>query len=85
MPADVFLTILLVLGFVVAACAVTAVVAWVIVLAFRAREARRGPGEGSEQSAVVADGLFELDGDGGLLDDPAGDDPRAMPPSGSPR
>lgn len=71
MPTHVFLAILVVLGFVVAACAVMAVVGWVLVAMLRAREARLGPREGRDQSVVVANGLFALDDDGGLLNDPA--------------
>ena len=67
MAPEVLLTILLVLGFIVAAAAIMAVLAWTLVACFRRREIKRGSGEHSEQSVVVADGLFELDRGSDLL------------------
>lgn len=61
MPESLLLAVLLVLGFLILAGAVTGVLGWLLVLAFRAREKRRGPRPGSEQSRTVANGLFELD------------------------
>lgn len=87
MPPEVLLTILVVLGLVLGAMAVTGVLAWVLVLVFRRRESRRGPSDGTEQSLVVADGLFELDGDAGgvrqseshaLMDDDRQSGPHAL-------
>lgn len=60
MPPEILLTIALVLGFIVAACAVMAVLAWVGVLVLRNLDRRSGRTEGREQSSVVAGGLFEL-------------------------
>lgn len=61
MPPEVLLTIVVVLGFVLAAMAVTGVLAWLLVLVFRARDARRSSTDGREQSMTVANRLFELD------------------------
>ncbi|WP_153505608.1 hypothetical protein [Cumulibacter manganitolerans] len=71
MPPEVLLTVALVLGFLIAAGAVMAVLAWALVACFRAREKKRGAGAGSEQSPVIADGVFALDEDGGLLGEDA--------------
>lgn len=65
MPDTVLLSILLVLGFIVLALAVMAVLGWLIVLAFRRREHKRGPRAEHSQSFTVANGLFEL----GEIDD----------------
>ena len=67
MPSHVLFAILIVLGFVVAACAVMAVLAWGLVAYFRAREKKHGVSIGSDQSPVIADGLFTMDTDAGLL------------------
>lgn len=72
MSPEVLLAVLVVLGLILAACAVTAIVAWVIVLALRAREARLGESAGRQQSMVIADGVFELDADHSLLPDDPG-------------
>jgi len=76
METGLLLTILLVAGFIVAASAIMAVLAWGLVVYFRAREKRQGSGAGSEQSAVIADGVFELAGEHELFgaedDDPQG-------------
>lgn len=62
MPVEAWLTVALVLGFLVAACAVMAVLAWAGVGVLRYLDRRRGPRSEHEQSARVADGLFELSG-----------------------
>lgn len=67
MPTEIWLTIALVLGFIVAAGAIMAVLAWAGVIAFRRMDRRRGLSEGGEQSLSVANGLFEL----GPIDDEA--------------
>lgn len=59
MPAELLLTIAIVLGLVVAASAVMAVLAWLGVAIFRARE-RRQPAGGTGQSPLVAGRIFEL-------------------------
>ncbi|GAB3311958.1 hypothetical protein EK0264_09895 [Epidermidibacterium keratini] len=60
MPNSVLLTVLLILGFLILAAGVMGILGWLLVLAFRAREKRRGPSPASEQSYTVANGLFEL-------------------------
>ena len=60
MPVEVWLTIALVLGFIIAAGAIMAVLAWAGVAVFRYVDRRRGPRDEHEQSIMVADGLFEL-------------------------
>lgn len=60
MPVEVWLTIALVLGFIVAAGAIMAVLAWTGVAVFRYLDRRRGPRDDHEQSITIADGLFEL-------------------------
>ncbi|WP_106849135.1 hypothetical protein [Blastococcus sp. Marseille-P5729] len=77
MPPEVLLTLVVVLGLVLGAMAVTGVLAWLLVLVFRAREGRRPPAEGREQSTAVANGVFALDSDGGLLEDDTGQGERA--------
>ncbi|WP_134325181.1 hypothetical protein [Cumulibacter soli] len=60
MPTEIWLTIALILGFIVAAGAIMAVLAWVGIGVFRRMERRRPSSEGREQSVAVANGLFEL-------------------------
>ncbi|MFV0533628.1 MAG: hypothetical protein ACK5MR_08250 [Cumulibacter sp.] len=60
MPTEIWLAIALILGFIVAAGAIMAVLAWVGVGLFRRLERRRPSREGREQSVNVANGLFEL-------------------------